>query len=237
MLARELTGLAALGDAEPAAVRPVLDRIREYFLTRDGRPRKRFTPYRSRQCRSAEAWRHHCKAGRQLAPAVAEALAAFDRDLNVVLARGAQRMFAIAVTEYERELAARSVLDFSDVLQRALDLLRRMDEFAQSRYRLESRYHHVLVDEFQDTSRAQSELVSLLIQSWGEGFGLVHDAPVPPSVFVVGDRKHRSMGSAMPMSRCCCTTRRPTSRRCDRRGMCAGRSLTASARCRRCWPS
>ena len=194
MLAGELTGLAALGDAEPAAVRPVLDRVREYFLTRDGRPRKRFTPYRSEQCRSAEAWRYHCTAGRQLAPAVAEALAAFDRDLNVVLARGAQRMFAIAVSEYERELAARSVLDFSDVLQRALGLLRRMDEFARSRYRLESRYHHVLVDEFQDTSRAQWELVSLLIQSWGEGLGLVHDAPVPPSVFVVGDRKQSIYG-------------------------------------------
>ena len=151
MLARELTGLAALVEAEPAAVR-------------------------------------------QLAPAVAEALAAFDRDLNVVLARGAQRMFAIAVTEYERDLAARSVLDFSDVLRRALDLLRRMDEFAQSLYRLESRYHHVLVDEFQDTSRAQWELVSLLIQSWGEGVGLVHDAPVPPSVFVVGDRKQSIYG-------------------------------------------
>ena len=64
-----------------------------------------------------------------------------------------------------------SVLDFSDVLQRALELLRQMDEFSQSRFRLESRYHHVLVDEFQDTSRAQWELVSLLVQAWGEGLG------------------------------------------------------------------
>jgi ATP-dependent exoDNAse (exonuclease V) beta subunit len=64
-----------------------------------------------------------------------------------------------------------------------------MDEFSQSRYRLESRYHHVLVDEFQDTSRLQWRLVELLVRSWGEGFGLVHEAPVLPSLFIVGDRK------------------------------------------------
>jgi len=69
-----------------------------------------------------------------------------------------------------------------------------MDEFAQSRYRLESRYHHILVDEFQDTSRAQWELVSLLVQSWGEGMGLAHSGPLQPSVFIVGDRKQSIYG-------------------------------------------
>lgn len=194
LLSEELRRLDRLADQHSDNIRPVLDRIREYFLTLEGKPRKRLTGVTVQHCRTVEDWRRHRTAATAIAPDVAKVLARFDRDLNWVLARGAQRMFAIAVTEYERELADRSLLDFSGLLQRALDLLRRMDEFAQSRYRLESRYHHVLVDEFQDTSRAQWELVSLLVQSWGEGFGLVHDAPVPPSVFVVGDRKQSIYG-------------------------------------------
>ena len=47
----------------------------------------------------------------------------------------------------------------------------------------------MLVDEFQDTSRAQWELISLLIAAWGEGAGLAHTGPLKPSVFIVGDRK------------------------------------------------
>ena len=115
--------------------------------------------------------------------------ASYRRDLNVLVSRGIGRMFRVAESEYRRTLDAHAVLDFSDLLLRALDLLRRMEDFAQSRYRLESRYHHVLVDEFQDTSRAQWELVSLLIQSWGEGAGLAHSGPLQPSIFIVGDRK------------------------------------------------
>ena len=68
-----------------------------------------------------------------------------------------------------------------------------MDEFARSRYRLEARYQHVLVDEFQDTSRAQWELVAQLVRSWGEGLGVGAGA-LPPSIFIVGDRKQSIYG-------------------------------------------
>ena len=118
---------------------------------------------------------------------------AFRRDLNVVMSRGVWRIFAVALTTYQQTLDAHALLDFSGVLERALDLLKQMDEFARSRYRLEARYHHVLVDEFQDTSRAQWELVAQLVRSWGEGLGASAGA-LPPSIFVVGDRKQSIYG-------------------------------------------
>jgi ATP-dependent helicase/nuclease subunit A len=85
------------------------------------------------------------------------------------------------------------VLDFPDLLERTLKLLGQMEEFSRSRYRLESRYEHVLVDEFQDTSRAQWRLVRELVRAWGAGEGLSH-GPIPPSIFIVGDRKQSIYG-------------------------------------------
>ncbi len=192
VVARDLAALDRLAEREPARIRAALDRLRAWFLTRSGAPRRRFDD--PRPSRRAARGRRFRAAAAALAPVVHEVLTRFDRDVNVALVRGVQRLFRIGVAEYRRELEARALLDFSDILERAVDLLRKMDEFARSRYRLESRYHHVLVDEFQDTSRAQWELVSLLVQSWGEGSGLVHDAPLPPSVFVVGDRKQSIYG-------------------------------------------
>ena len=124
---------------------------------------------------------------------MAEAVRAFRRDLNVVLSRGVWRIFAVALTTYQRTLDAHALLDFSGVLERAVALLKQMDEFARSRYRLEARYHHVLVDEFQDTSRAQWELVAQLVRSWGEGLGAGAGA-LAPSIFIVGDRKQSIYG-------------------------------------------
>jgi ATP-dependent helicase/nuclease subunit A len=191
VLAHDLRHLDDLDGAEPAIIRGVTERVRHHFLTLDGTPRKTggLRPYHTSLCESPAAWRRHRAAIAAASPLVADALKAFARDLNLVLARGVRKAFAIALNEYRRTLKERALLDFSDVLEQAVALLRQMDEFAQSRYRLEARYQHVLVDEFQDTSRAQWELVSLLIQSWGQGSGAAHEGRLPPSVFVVGDRK------------------------------------------------
>jgi ATP-dependent helicase/nuclease subunit A len=186
LLVRDLTDVPAFKGGSNAAVRGLMNRVAAHFLNADGSPRTgRIHPYTNDDYPTAEAGKRHRSEVQRLGPAVRDIVRAFSRDLNVVLARGIRSMFAIALANYRTALNDRSLLDFSDVLQRAVELLSRMDEFAQSRYRLEGRYHHVLVDEFQDTSRKQWELIALLVKAWGEGVGLV----AQPSNFIVGDRK------------------------------------------------
>jgi ATP-dependent helicase/nuclease subunit A len=181
---------------EQASFRSFIDRLRAYFLTQDGKPRgEKFTgtPFKAADCDTEDAWRRHRASAARLAPLVGDAIRGFRRDLNVVMSRGAWRIFAVALSQYQRTLDAHALLDFSGVLERAVKLLKDLDEFAESRLRLEARYRHVLVDEFQDTSRAQWELVRQLVASWGEGFGAADDA-IAPSIFIVGDRKQSIYG-------------------------------------------
>jgi ATP-dependent helicase/nuclease subunit A len=172
-----------------AQVHAAFARTREHFLTQDGAARTSRLLYSRDDFASATDWQVHRDLVFTHAAAIIDAYAAYRRDLNVLVSRGVWRMFKVAETEYRRTLDAHAVLDFPDLLLHARGLLGQMEEFAQSRYRLESRYHHVLVDEFQDTSRAQWDLVALLTQSWGEGAGLADSGALHPTVFIVGDRK------------------------------------------------
>jgi ATP-dependent DNA helicase UvrD/PcrA len=66
--------------------------------------------------------------------------------------------YAQIYREYERRLAESNGLDFDDLIMRTIHLLER-DEAARSYY--QSKFHYVLVDEYQDVNVAQYKLIAL----------------------------------------------------------------------------
>lgn len=70
-------------------------------------------------------------------------------------------------------------VDFTTISQQALQALGDADEPTDLALYLDHTLHHILVDEFQDTSITQFELLTKLVQGWQEGDGR--------TLFLVGD--------------------------------------------------
>ncbi|MBR2864335.1 ATP-dependent helicase [Candidatus Saccharibacteria bacterium] len=61
--------------------------------------------------------------------------------------------------EYEKYLETSSLYDFADMIQQAIKILNEDEGFKKT---LQEKYQYILLDEFQDTSTAQAELIYLL---------------------------------------------------------------------------
>jgi len=70
------------------------------------------------------------------------------------------RAFARVYAAYESVLRRAGALDFDDLLLRAVQVL---DESAEARATWSARFRYILVDEYQDTNRAQFDLLRLLL--------------------------------------------------------------------------
>lgn len=97
-------------------------------------------------------------------------------------------LFTIAyavITRFQTEKNRRGLLDYDDLIDKTLDLLK--DEAAAwVHYKLDRGIHHVLVDEAQDTSPKQWAIVKALVSEFFAGKG-AHERP--RTVFAVGDEK------------------------------------------------
>ncbi|HEX5364586.1 MAG TPA: UvrD-helicase domain-containing protein [Gallionella sp.] len=89
----------------------------------------------------------------------------------------------VALLESYQNLKQRQqMLDFGDLEWRVCQLLNDSDHAEYLQYKLDSRYSHVLLDEFQDTNPLQWQI----LQSW---FSAADAVDSRPCVFVVGDPK------------------------------------------------
>jgi ATP-dependent helicase/nuclease subunit A len=89
---------------------------------------------------------------------------------------------AAYLAQYQEVKAAQRVFDFTDLEWHAYRLLSDDAHAAYLQSRLDARYRHVLLDEFQDTNPLQWSVV----RAWLDAYG--SDA-ARPSVFIVGDPK------------------------------------------------
>ncbi len=83
---------------------------------------------------------------------------------------------------YQAIKADRRMLDFSDLEWHAWRLLTRSDHADYLHSRMDARYRHILIDEFQDTNPLQWQIVRAWLYAYGEDYQR-------PTVFIVGDPK------------------------------------------------
>jgi len=88
--------------------------------------------------------------------------------------------------EYEAEKTRRGALDFDDLILTTRDLLTKTDVAPWVMFKLDGGIDHILVDEAQDTSPEQWEVINALTEEFFSGEG-ARDAG--RTLFVVGDEK------------------------------------------------
>jgi ATP-dependent helicase/nuclease subunit A len=160
------------------------DAFEDLVLTKNRKPKAQSSVV-SKKLRNAAAW-------------LAEAV---DREMDRVLAllgkRAAVDMMeatealvdiaARIIAEYERLKRLYGRYDFEDLILRTRRLLVEQVSSAWVLYKLDGGIDHILVDEAQDTSPAQWQIVKALAEEFFAGSGARND--VTRTLFVVGDRK------------------------------------------------
>jgi len=156
------------------------------FLTKEGKPRKKLANKdvsdgfpQIMPTLEAEQARLLDFANLEKAVSVAERTAAL------------LRVGAAIIGAYERQKQALGKLDYTDLIDKSRALLSDRDAGDWVRYKLDQRIDHLLVDESQDTSPDQWEIIQALIDDFWSGEGARSH---PPTLFVVGDEKQSIFG-------------------------------------------
>jgi ATP-dependent helicase/nuclease subunit A len=157
------------------------------FLTSEGSPRRHGTHVKAMAASvekhlgpdSVSAFEDECQA-------LAETLIHYQRRSEEPLVMQVnQALFKVGVAYvdcYQTLKADQRALDFSDLEWQAYRLLNNEEIAAYLHSRLDARYKHILLDEFQDTNPLQWGIV----QAWLDAYGADSERP---TVFIVGDPK------------------------------------------------
>jgi ATP-dependent helicase/nuclease subunit A len=99
------------------------------------------------------------------------------------------RAFAL---RWDARKGREGLLDFSDLIRKAADLLGNREASDWIRYKLDRHFDHILIDEAQDTNQSQWDIVFALIDDFFSGEGARGDKL--RTIFTVGDYKQAIFG-------------------------------------------
>jgi len=150
--------------------------LRTLLLTKEGTPRKAYEGLARKQNAAAEP-RYRALCERILAAETALAEQRAYRSNAAALACGAAYL-----EHYQRLKDDRGQIDFTDIEARVWQLLDDSEHAEYMQYKLDARYRHILLDEFQDTNPLQWQI----LKSWLDAS---EAAGTRPTVFLVGDPK------------------------------------------------
>ena len=161
------------------------DICRGIYFTSEGETPKKITSIVTSKLQKAYPWIEEWLA-REYSRCVGT-IAQID-NLVRIEATGALLTLADAmIARFESEKKRRGAYDFDDLILKTRDLLVDKSSAQWALYKLDRGIEHVLVDEAQDTSLAQWEIVGALTQEFFSGTG--SRAAPDRTLFVVGDRK------------------------------------------------
>lgn len=155
---------------------------REALLTHKGEPRSRKPSKALAQRLGSEAARRYLELHALLARALLDVLAQIAEANAFQLNRHGLVAGAALLEVLERYKRERRLMDFADLEWHADRLLHDESEAGFIQARLDARYRHILLDEFQDTNPLQWRI----LRAWFDGYDASQDKPC---VFMVGDPK------------------------------------------------
>jgi ATP-dependent helicase/nuclease subunit A len=170
-----------LREALSSAGTDQVDKYLDVFLTGDKTPRKSVVT--KKFCDNHPAFGRLFEAeSLRLGPLIEKRRAVITRDRTEALLHIATS----AAGNYEREKTERGLLDYDDLIDKTLAMLDRVSS-GWVHYKLDRGVDHVLIDEAQDTSPRQWDIVAHIISEFTSGAG-ARDGVVR-TVFAVGDEK------------------------------------------------
>ena len=172
-------------DADPAADFRAACQL---VLTREMAPRDLLVPARiAGKLREPAHAQRYAQSHALVVGRLQELMAAHRTWRALKLNEAALSCGRLLVAAYQRLKGQQQALDFTDLEWHAHRLLADADYATYMQVRLDARYRHILIDEFQDTNPLQWQV----LQSWLAAYGTAEEeaAADRPSVFIVGDPK------------------------------------------------